>query len=122
MKHTLKGTQLKITLPLETYLEGKVMRALEKRLRGYPSVDAITIDIELAREGHHHLKGNVFRAEANISIPPRRRIRVEERAEDIRSAIDLLEDALMRKLELVKGKGMLTARRRQRKAKQGIGE
>ena len=120
MNIKIKGTQLEITPPLEAYLQGKIIRSLEKRLKGYPKTDAVVVDIELARDGAHHHKGAIFRAEANISMPPKRRIRIEERAEDIRSAIDLLESALMKKLELVKGKTVMAARRRQRKAKKEL--
>ncbi len=117
MKFTLKGTQLEITSALEVYLHDKIIAPLEKRLKGQAKAGTVIVDIELAREGRHHHKGEVFRAEATVSIPPRQRVRIVEKAEDIRAAIDLLEEALMRKLELVKEKTVLAPRRIQRKAK-----
>ena len=122
MKLTLKGTQLDITSALELYLRDKVIVPLEKRLKGHPKAGTVIVDIELAREGRHHHKGEVFRAEATVSMPPRQRIRIVEKAEDIRAAIDLLEEALMRKLELVKGKTILAHRRIQRKVKGALYE
>ncbi|MEK7636600.1 MAG: ribosome-associated translation inhibitor RaiA [Patescibacteria group bacterium] len=117
MKLTIKGTQLEITSALEVYLYEKVITPLEKRLKGHSEAGAVIVDVELAREGRHHHKGEVFRAEATVSIPPRQIVRIVEKAEDIRIAIDLLEEALMRKLEIVKGKTILESRRTQRKAK-----
>lgn len=118
MKTTLKGTQLHITPSLETYVYERLIHGIERRLAAHPKKDAITIDIELAREGMHHKKGNVFRAEVNILMPSRRLIRIEESAEDIRAAIDSIEKRLMKELDAQKGKTVLAARRQQRRAKQ----
>lgn len=117
MKFTLKGTQLILTPSVKAYLDRKIIASLEKRLSEFPKKDAVTVDCELSRDTRHHHKGEVFRAEANILIPPRNMIRAEVRATDIRSAIDLLEEALTRKLELYKGKVRMNVRRTLRKNK-----
>lgn len=117
MKFTLKGTHLDLTPSIKAYVEQKILRPLEKRLSGFPNKEALTVDVELARDTRHHHKGNVFRAEVNIFIPPKKCIRVEETSSDVRSAVDLSEAALERTLELYKGKRQMNARRIARKAK-----
>ena len=117
MRFTLKGTQLEITPSLENYLSKKITLPLKKRLDSFQKEDAVMIDIELSRDTKHHKKGEVFRAEATITIPPHHLLRSETKAEDIRSAIDLLENSITRKLELYKGKTKMSVRRQARKNK-----
>jgi ribosomal subunit interface protein len=120
MKFTLKGTQLDVTPSLKTYLAQKVIEPLEKRLAEFPKKEAVAISIELSRETKHHSKGDVFRAEITISLPPKRMIRIEEKATDIRAAIDLLEQSMTRELELYKEKTKMRVRREARKHKHDL--
>lgn len=120
MKFTLKGTQLDITPALKTYLTRKIIAPLEKRLAEFPKKEAVAISIELLRETKHHNKGDVFRAEMTISLPPKRMIRAEETSTDIRSAIDLLEQSMTRELELYKEKTKMRVRREARKHKHDL--
>jgi ribosomal subunit interface protein len=117
MKFTLKGTHLDLSESIKAYFDQKIVKSLEKRLLEFSKQDAVTVDCELSRDTKHHHKGEVFRAEVNILIPPRKMLRAEARATDIRSAIDLLEEALTRKLELYKGKTRMNVRRAARKNK-----
>ncbi len=117
MKITLKGKDLQLTDSLYTYTDRKILTPLKKRLENSKGENAVTVDIELLRDTKHHKKGEVFRAEVNIMIPPKKMLHAEAKGEDIREAIDLLEEAIIRKLELYKGKTKLTDRRKARKRK-----
>lgn len=117
MRHTIKAKNLDITPSVETYVEKKVLASLQKRLAKFSGEGAVIIDIELSRDTRHHKKGEVFRAEVNITIPPKHMLHSEAIADDIRSAIDLLEDAANRSLDIYKGKLVLEPRRRARKEK-----
>ena len=117
MRYIIKAKNLDITPSVKTYVEKKVLASLQKRLMKFSKEGAVIIDIELSRDTRHHKKGEVFRAEVNITIPPKHMFHAETAAEDIRSAIDLLEDAANRSLDVYKGKLVLEPRRRARKEK-----
>ena len=118
MKTTLRGTQLAITPDLANYLDQKIFRVLKNRFSQFSQENAVTVDIKLSRDSTRHHKGEIFRAEANISIPPRQLLHSEAKAGDIRSAIDFLEETIFRKIQFYKEKSILVVRRNLRKEKE----
>lgn len=117
MRSTVKGTNLFVTESLQEYLRKKIFQALERRLKSFSKKDAIIIDCELSRDTMHHKKGEVFRAEVNITIPPRNLLRAEATADNIRSAIDFLEKEVLRECEKYKEKVRMASRRKIRLVK-----
>lgn len=111
MTVTIKGTNLDLTLPLKKYAEYKIL-ALAKFFPGLTQAR-----IELERTTKHHHKGEVWRAEANIS-GPQHLFRAEAMANDIYAAIDAMKDELKHELHALKEKRVRLVRRA-RRAKAG---
>lgn len=97
-----KSTNLDLTPALNEYLEMKI-GSLSKFLSRYDKEGVVEIKVELARTTNHHHKGDVFMAEADVRLPGKI-LRADAEAEDIRSAIDLLENKLAKQIEKHKDK------------------
>jgi len=97
MNINIKATSLELTLPLREYIEMK-MKNLEKFLKRLDEKGAVKMQIEIARTTHHHLKGDVYYAEANLSLP-KEVLRAEAQNIDIRAAIDEIQAELKRQIE-----------------------
>ena len=102
MKITTKSTNLDLTPALNEYLEMKI-GSLSKYLEKYEKEGVVEARVELARTTNHHYKGDVFMAEADIRLPGKI-LRADAETEDIRSAIDLLENKLTKQIEKYKDK------------------
>ncbi len=97
MNINIKATSLELTLPLREYIETK-MKNLEKFLKRLDEKGAVKMQIEIARTTQHHLKGDVYYAEANLSLP-KEVLRAEAQNIDIRAAIDEIQAELKRQIE-----------------------
>jgi putative sigma-54 modulation protein len=106
MKLNIKATNLELTPALRNYIQEK-MDMLEKFLGDRPVIQA---DFEIELTTKHHLKGEIFRAEANLSMP-RELLRVEKAEKDMYKAIDKVKDHL--KEMIVKHKEKLADKKRQ---------
>lgn len=104
MAINIKGTNLDLTPALKQYVEDKII-SLIKFYSGLTQVR-----VELERTTKHHHKGEVWRAEANIS-GPKHLFRAEAVADDIYSAIDEMKDELKRELQALKEKRSRLVRR-----------
>lgn len=100
----IKGTNLDLTLPLKKYAEYKIL-ALVKFFPGLTQAR-----IELERTTKHRHKGEVWRAEANIT-GPQHLFRAEATADDIYAAIDAMKNELKRELHVLKEKRTRSVRR-----------
>lgn len=89
MQLNIKATNLKLTPEIKDYVQKK-MDMLEKYLG---DIKVITADFEVAITTHHHNKGEIYMAEANIELP-RELLRVEKTEKDIFKAIDKVKDHL----------------------------
>lgn len=90
MNINIKAKNLDLTDSINTYINQKI-GSLGKFTTRYG--EAVICDVEIERSTKHHQKGMVFRAEANIRIP-KKLLRAESRAINIRIAIDQVKDKM----------------------------
>lgn len=100
MKINVKAAGLELTPSLNVYIEDK-LGGLSKLIKRFDEEGVAELWLDLARTTRHHHKGDVFRAEADLRLP-RKILRVQKEAGDIRTAIDMLKDTL--RLEIDKYK------------------
>ena len=96
MKLTLKATNIDLTEPLKVYVEEK-LGGLEKFTGRWDAEGAVELWVEVGRTSHHHKKGDVFRAEADVRLPGKV-LRAEAEDFDIRVAVDRVRDKLEREI------------------------
>lgn len=119
MRVVVRKKNLEITPALSVYIDTKIVRPTEKLLARIKSDALPLLDIEVARTTRHHRKGNVFYAEANLSLGSYV-FRAEAEAEDIYAACDLLEDELKREISKFKTKIQSMAKRQGRQIKKQV--
>ncbi|HVM76890.1 MAG TPA: ribosome-associated translation inhibitor RaiA [Candidatus Paceibacterota bacterium] len=101
-----------LTPSLMTYIEDK-LGGLAKFVKHFDETGEAEIWLEISRTTEHHRKGNVFKAAADLRLP-KKILRAEEYAEDIRVAIDRARNTLHLEIEKYKTK-LEKPRREQRK-------
>jgi len=106
MKIDLKTKNFEITPSIRTYLQDK-LNAIDKFL---PNDESIFAEVELAKTTKHHQKGDIFKAEVNLTMPGRLIRAVAERW-DLRVAIDAMKDELQREITNNKEKNISLYRR-----------
>ena len=89
MQIKIKATKLELTEAIKNYIEEK-MSLLEKYFGDFQPTN---FDFEVELTTHHHAKGDIFRAEANLSLPGGL-LRVEKTETDLYKAIDKVKDHL----------------------------
>lgn len=89
MNINIKATKIELTPAIKDYIQEK-MDMLEKYLG---DIQVINAHFEVELTTHHHQKGDIFRAEANLSIPGSL-LRVEKTEGDLYKAIDKVKDHL----------------------------
>lgn len=89
MRINIKATNIGLTPRIKDYVQEK-MDMLEKYLG---DIKVIQADFEVALTTHHHVKGEIYRAEANIELP-HELLRVEKTEKDLFKAIDKVKDHL----------------------------
>lgn len=110
MNIELLGTRLTLTPAIRTYVDEKI-GGLAKFVKRFEAAGELTAFVELARATRHHRHGDVFYVEITLRLPGKS-MRVEERHEDIRAAIDRAKDRM--KMELSRFKGKTTSKPRGR--------
>ena len=96
----IKTTNFVLDSKTREYLNKKV-DSLSKFIN--PNDDSINLDIELGKTTEHHQKGDIYRAEFNLSVGGEF-YRTEENSEDILSSIDLAIEELSKQLRRYKTK------------------
>ncbi len=109
MKINIKKTSELITAPLAEYIEDRLM-SLAKFVKHFDETGEAEIWLEISRTTHHHKKGDVFMAAADLRLP-NKILRAEALAEDIRTAIDEVRDTLHLEIEKYKAKASAPRRR-----------
>ena len=99
MKIQMKATGLKLTPAIKEYVQVKV-DMLEKYLG---DIKPTNCDFEIELTTKHHLKGEIFRAEINLSVPGEL-LRVEKLEKDMYKAIDKVKDHMARNIKKYKEK------------------
>ena len=100
MKIDIKAKNLDFTPSVRVYIEQK-LGSLAHFMTRYG--EAVICDVEIERITKHHRKGDVFRAEANLRIP-KKMLRAESQAINIRIAIDAVKDKMQTLLKKEQGK------------------
>lgn len=106
MKIKIKTTNFSLTPSIGNYLQEK-LNALDKFL---PNDESISVDVELAKTTKHHQKGDIFKAEVNLTVPGRL-IRAVAEKWDLHVAIDAVKDELQREITMNKEKNISFYRR-----------
>ncbi len=101
MKITITKT-VDRTPSLENYVEEK-LAPLAKFIKGLDEAGEAEIWIEISRTTRRQRKGEVYFAAADLRLP-KKIIRAEEYADDIRTAIDQVKDTLRLEIEKYKTK------------------
>ncbi len=113
MKIVIKKTT-DLTPSLETYIQSK-LAPLAKFVKQFDDTGEAGIWLEISRTTKHHRKGAVFMAAADLRLP-RKILRAEEYADDIRKAIDQARRTLHTEIEKYRTKFLAPRRvRRERK-------
>lgn len=89
MKTKIKATNLELTEALKDYIEAK-LDMLNKYLG---DIQPLLCEFEVGLTTHHHQKGEIFRAEVNLSLPGEM-LRVAKTEKDLYKAIDKVKDHL----------------------------
>lgn len=107
MRVIVKTTNFVLTEAIGVYLDKRLepIRRILKRFEGKDKgfSERPVIRIELGKISKHHRKGQVFKAEANINLPPGYGfLRAEAKAFDLDTAIDKMRDELISEIRLRK--------------------
>ena len=115
MKTTIKATQFALTPAIETYIHDKLVRTVE-RLTKRSNTDSVMLAIEVAKTTRHHQKGDVWRAEAMLTVEGKT-FRAETSGQHLQEAIDLLEPSIGGEIKRFKDKIGTLEKRGARKVK-----
>lgn len=107
MRTTIQANGTTLTPALRTYAEEKIVASLNPLVGGDESA---MLDIELELTTRHHKKGDVWRAEANLSLGGHM-IRSQHTAEDIHAAIDVVEEEIVRETKKYRDRERTSARK-----------
>lgn len=117
MKITIKTTNLELTPRIEEYIHQKI-GGVDKLLDGMDR-EIIEARVEIGKITKAQQKGDIFRAEVNLSLPGRL-LRIEAEEADLRTAIDKVKQGLQREIKKYRGKQEAKYKRGARKAKRLI--
>ena len=115
MKYTIHYSGIEKTEALDAYVE-KRLTSLDKYLKEFEHVHA---DVEVGKTTRHHMKGDVFRAEAKLHLA-QKDVYVEAEKDDLYAAIDEIRDELASALKAHQGKQATLMRRGAAKIKNFI--
>jgi ribosomal subunit interface protein len=99
MKITIKKTA-NFNAEISEYTEKK-FSPLDKFIEHFEEAGEAELRIEISRTSKHHKNGQVFQTVASLSLP-KKVLRAEEYAEDIRTAIDQARNTLRSEIEKYK--------------------
>lgn len=116
MRVTIRQKDIEVTPALRVYIDTKLIKPVERLLGKSSAQESSILEIECARATAHHRKGNVFYAEANLSLG-KNRLRAEAEEDDMRKAIDVLESELQREIKKFKERNRALARRKETRVK-----
>lgn len=96
----IKAKNFELTPAIRIYIETKINH-LEKFLSEELKRDSVRVDFEAAKTTRRQHKGNIFYAEANLKINGAI-LRANKTAENLRTAIDRVKDALAEEIKRFK--------------------
>jgi len=92
MKIDIKATQFEFTPAVKAYVEDKI-GGLQKFIDRWDLEGNVEVRVEVERITHHHHKGEVFRAEANMRLPGKV-LRAEDTDVDMYISVDHMREKL----------------------------
>lgn len=98
MKIIVKATAVELNEALNQYIEMR-FRPIERLVKHWDEQGELELKVEIARTTKHHLKGEVYYAEASLALPKKSVLRSEATNADLRSAIDEVHDELTSQIE-----------------------
>lgn len=101
MRIFIKGTSFSLTPAIEDYIQKKI-GGLEKYLKRLDG-PAVETRVEVGKITEHHKKGDIFRAEVNLTLPGAL-LRAEEKSHNLYAAIDFVHDEIKRQIISFKDK------------------
>ncbi len=101
MKIIIKATNIELSPSINQYIEEKI-GSLDRFLKKFDP-GLVEARIEVGRAARDQRHGEIFKAEVNLSLGSQF-IRVEETAESLQAAIDLVKDELQREIRRHKDK------------------
>ncbi len=117
MKIIIKATNLELTPKIEGYIEEKI-GSVDKFLNDMDR-NVIEARVEIGKITRGQRKGDIFRAEVNLTLPGQLARSVAEE-QDLRTALDQVKYSLQRKIKKYRGKKEAQCKRGARKAKKLI--
>ncbi|MEK7203285.1 MAG: ribosome-associated translation inhibitor RaiA [Patescibacteria group bacterium] len=99
MRTDIKATNIELTDKIKSYIQEKV-DMLEKFLG---EIQTLNVNFEVELTTHHHLKGQIYRAEINLEVPGEL-LRVEKTEKDLFKAIDKVKDHMAMRIKKYKEK------------------
>ena len=110
MQINIKATNMELTNAVRKYVTDKVGE-LEKYIQAVDSTaetgqrSAVVVDVEIGRTSKHHRKGDVYRAEINVSLPGEKHVlRTESEQWDLHVAIDEAKDEMQSRMKKYRSK------------------
>ena len=100
MTIVITATNFELTEALRAFIDEK-FGSLERMLERWDKESPLELKVEVARTTKHHRHGDVFYAEVSLALP-RELIRVQETAEDLHKAVDLVKDVLHERIKKYK--------------------
>ena len=117
MKIIIRTINLELLPRIEEYIHQKI-GGVDKLLDDMDR-EVIEARVEIGKITKAQQKGDIFRAEVNLTLPGRL-LRVEAEESDLRTAIDRVKDGLQREIKKYRGKKEAKYKRGARKAKRLI--
>lgn len=114
IKYTIKTTNLSLTPALDQFVESKV-KAIS-RFVDKNDTSALA-DVEIGKISDHHRRGEIFRAEFNVSLAHHKLFRAEETQVDLYNAINGAKNEVIRQIKTTKNKQETLTKRGGRRLK-----
>ena len=125
MKVNIKTTNIELNEALAVWINDKIGE-LERILGAFGpdefsagEREKIEAFVEVGKISKHHLKGDVFRAEVQLSLP-KKSLRAVARDNDLRTAVNVAKEEIQREVKKYKGKRVARARGWARKLKERL--
>ncbi len=96
MNIRIKGTHFEVTDEFRLFVTEKLEDSF--RSLGDTRLEPVSVDIELDHTPSRRRKGNLYRVEANVSLPRTSTVRVEEVADSMQKAVVQMKHTLTREL------------------------
>lgn len=117
MRIIIKTTNIKLTAGIEDYVQEKI-GSIDKFLDNMDR-NVIEARVEIGKITRGQQKGDIFRAEVNLSLPGRL-LRAEAEEMNLRTAIDRVKEEIQREVKKYRGKKEAKFKRGARRAKRLI--